>query len=87
MEIHKMSAPDWQYHEPDHPGADFDAPPGTEITAPADGLILMDVGYEGLDWQVDEYSRARAANALAATVQSRMARAMVSRVMERAMIR
>ena len=45
----------------------------------------MDVGYEGLDWQVDEYSRARAANGLAATVQSRMARASVARVMERAM--
>jgi len=54
-------------------------------TAPADGLILMDVGYEGLDWQVDEYSRARAATALGATVQSRMARASVARVMERAM--
>jgi tRNA pseudouridine38-40 synthase len=54
-------------------------------TAPADGLILMDVGYEGLDWQVDEYSRARAASALAVTVQSRMARASVARVMERAM--
>ena len=26
-------------------------------TAPAEGLILMDVGYDGLDWQVDEYSR------------------------------
>jgi hypothetical protein len=47
----------------------------------------MDVGYEGLDWQVDEYSRARAAGALAATVQSRMARASVARVMERAMTR
>jgi hypothetical protein len=45
----------------------------------------MDVGYEGLDWQVDEYSRARAGEALAATVQSRMARASVARVMERAM--
>jgi tRNA pseudouridine38-40 synthase len=55
-------------------------------TAPADGLILMDVGYEGLDWQVDEYSRARAATALGATVQSRMARASVARVMERAMV-
>ena len=54
-------------------------------TAPAEGLILMDVGYEGLDWQVDEYSRARAATALAATVQSRMARAMVAREMEGAM--
>jgi hypothetical protein len=45
----------------------------------------MDVGYEGLDWQVDEYSRARAATALGAIVQSRMARASVARVMERAM--
>ncbi|WP_367358002.1 hypothetical protein [Methanothrix sp.] len=25
-------------------------------TAPAEGLILMNVGYEGLVWQVDEYS-------------------------------
>src|SRR5512137_155966 len=25
MEIHKMPAPAWQYHEPNHPGADFDA--------------------------------------------------------------
>lgn len=55
-------------------------------TAPADGLILMDVGYEGLEWQVDEYSRARAATALAATVQKRMAGAMVARELERAMI-
>jgi hypothetical protein len=39
----------------------------------------MDVGYEGLDLQVDEYSRA--AGALAATVQSRMVRASVARVM------
>jgi hypothetical protein len=45
----------------------------------------MDVGYDGLDWQVDEYSRARAKEALAATVQSRMARAMVARALERAM--
>jgi hypothetical protein len=34
---------------------------------------------------VDEYSRARAAAALAATVQRRMAGAMVAREMERAM--
>ena len=46
----------------------------------------MDVGYEGLDWQVDEYSRARAATSLAATVQSRMAKAQVARVMEKAMV-
>ncbi|VVB72657.1 tRNA pseudouridine synthase A [uncultured archaeon] len=56
-------------------------------TAPAEGLILMDVGYEGLDWQVDEYSRARAAAALASTVQERMAGAMVARTMQRAMER
>jgi tRNA pseudouridine38-40 synthase len=54
-------------------------------TAPADGLILMDVGYEGLDWQVDEYSRARAKEALSAVVHSRMARASVARAIERAM--
>jgi tRNA pseudouridine38-40 synthase len=54
-------------------------------TAPAEGLILMEVGYEGLKWQVDEYSRARAARGLAATVQSRMAGANVARVMEWAM--
>ena len=54
-------------------------------TAPAEGLILIDVGYVGLDWQVDEYSRARAAAALGRTVQERMAKAMVARVMERAM--
>lgn len=44
----------------------------------------MDVGYEELDWQVDEYSRARATRALAASVQSRMAGANVAREMERA---
>jgi tRNA pseudouridine38-40 synthase len=54
-------------------------------TAPAEGLILMDVGYEGLDWQVDDYSRRRAAAALAATVQRRMAGGSVARVLERAM--
>ena len=54
-------------------------------TAPPEGLMLMDVGYQGLDWQVDKYSRARAAAALAATVQRRMAGAMVAREMERAM--
>jgi len=55
-------------------------------TAPAEGLILMDVGYEGLDWQVDEYSRARAATALATVVQKRMAGAIVARVLEESMI-
>jgi hypothetical protein len=46
----------------------------------------MDVGYEGLDWQVDEYSRARAATALAATVQKRMAKAEVAKALQRAMV-
>jgi len=55
-------------------------------TAPAEGLILMDVGYEGLEWQVDEYSRKRAATAMLATVQRRMAGAMVAREMEWEMI-
>jgi tRNA pseudouridine38-40 synthase len=54
-------------------------------TAPAEGLMLMDVGYEGLDWQVDEYSRQRAATGLAATVQRRMAMAAVAREMQEAM--
>jgi tRNA pseudouridine38-40 synthase len=53
--------------------------------APAEGLILMDVGYEGLEWQVDEYSRKRATKALAAMVQRRMAGAMVAREMMRGM--
>jgi hypothetical protein len=52
---------------------------------PAGAPILMDAGYQGLDWQVDEYSRARAAMGLAATVQSRMAGANVAREVERAM--
>lgn len=51
-------------------------------TAPAEGLILMDVGYEGLAWQVDEYSRERARKALAAVVQRRMAAAEVAREIE-----
>jgi tRNA pseudouridine38-40 synthase len=56
-------------------------------TAPAEGLMLMDVGYEGLYWQVDEYSRQRAATGLAATVQKRMAMAQVAREIQRAMER
>jgi len=55
--------------------------------APAEGLILMDVGYDGLDWQVDEYSRARAATSLGATVQRRMERAEVAMALQRAMVR
>ena len=48
--------------------------------------MLMDLGYQGLAWRVDEYSRRRAAAALAATVQKRMAGAMVAQEMERAML-
>lgn len=47
--------------------------------APAEGLIFLDVGYDGIEWQVDEYSRKRAAKMLAATVQRRMASAQVAR--------
>jgi hypothetical protein len=54
--------------------------PGARAT-----LELMDVGYQGLGWQVDEYSRMRAAKSLAVTVQSRLAGANVAREMERAM--
>jgi len=53
-------------------------------TSLAEVRILMDAGHVGLDWRVDERSRARAASALVATVQSRMARASVARVMKRA---
>jgi len=45
----------------------------------------MDVGYEDLDWQVDEYSRARAAKALDAMVQKRMAKAEVAKALQTAM--
>jgi tRNA pseudouridine38-40 synthase len=54
-------------------------------TAPAEGLVLMEVGYEGLEWQMDEYSRQRAARALEKTVQRRMAGAAVAREMQQAM--
>ena len=54
-------------------------------TAPAEGLILMDVGYEGLDWQVDEYSRAAGVYESGGDGAKRMAKAQVARVMEKAM--
>lgn len=71
--------PEW-IHDLLSPELNYGAPTGL-----ADGLMLMDVGYEGLDWQVDEYSRKRAANMLGATVQRRMAGAMVAREMQSAM--
>lgn len=54
-------------------------------SAPSEGLILMDVGYDCLDWQVDEYSRERAAKGLGATVQKRMSSACVARSLQKAM--
>jgi tRNA pseudouridine38-40 synthase len=43
-------------------------------TAPAEGLILMDVGYNPeLDWHMDEYSRKKAAKALLPAVRKQMA--------------
>jgi len=54
-------------------------------TAPAQGLVLREVGYDGLQWQVDEYSRRRAALALGETVQKRMAGAAAAREMQKAM--
>ena len=50
----------------------------------ADGLILM-WATRGGTGRWDERSRARAATALGTTMPSRMARASVARVMERAM--
>jgi len=70
---------DW-IHDLLNPSLNHGAP-----TGPAEGLILMGVGYEELDWQVDEYSRKRAAKALATTVQKRMAQAMVARELARGM--
>lgn len=55
--------------------------------APAEGLILMEVGYEGILWRVDEYSRKRAAKMLMATVQRRMASAQVARAIQKMMER
>lgn len=60
-------------------------PSEPRISVACQGLILMEVGYQGLDWQVDRYSRARAGRMLAATVHSRMAGAMVARELEASM--
>lgn len=75
----KEKEPEW-IHDLLNPELNYGAPIGL-----AEGLMLMDVGYEGLDWHVDEYSRKRAANMLGATVQRRMAGAMVARTMQEAM--
>ena len=54
-------------------------------TAPAEGLILKDVGYEGISWQMDDYSRMRAVKSLNAVVRRRMASAYAARVIQDAM--
>ncbi|MBN1323571.1 MAG: tRNA pseudouridine(38-40) synthase TruA [Methanotrichaceae archaeon] len=53
--------------------------------APPEGLILMDVGYEGLDWQEDPYAKARAARMLSAMTGRWMALAGVAREIEEGM--
>lgn len=75
----KEKEPEWIMELLD-PDLNFGAP-----SALAAGLILMDVGYDCLEWQVDEYSRERAAKALAAVVQERMEKAEVARAIQRAM--
>ncbi len=55
-------------------------------TAPAEGLILQDVGYGDLiSWQVDDYSRKRAAKALSSVVKCRMASAYAAKVLRDSM--
>jgi tRNA pseudouridine38-40 synthase len=62
------------------PERNFGAP-----SSPSEGLILMDVGYDCLDWQVDEYSQKRAAKALTVTVQKRISSAYVAKSLQKAM--
>jgi len=54
-------------------------------TAPAEGLILKGVGYEGISWQVDDYSRKRAANALSSVVKCRMASSYAAKALQDSM--
>lgn len=63
-----------------NPKLNYGAPAATP-----EGLILMDVGYDCLDWQVDEYSRERAAKALAATVQRRLSSAYIVKSLQASM--
>lgn len=60
---------------------------GPRILADCRGPHPHECRRQGLDSHVHEPSRARAARALAATVQSRMAGANVAREMERGMKR
>lgn len=53
-------------------------------TAPPEGLILWDVGYEDIAWQNDEYSQKRAAKSLAAIVRRRISSAYVAKAMKSA---
>jgi tRNA pseudouridine38-40 synthase len=54
-------------------------------TAPAEGLILKGVGYEGISWQVDDYSRKRAAKALSSVVKCRMASSYAAKALQDSM--
>ncbi|MCJ7445408.1 MAG: tRNA pseudouridine(38-40) synthase TruA [Methanotrichaceae archaeon] len=54
-------------------------------TALAEGLILMDVGYDALEWIMDDYSRKRAINNLDAIVKRRMSSANVAESLRMAM--
>jgi len=54
-------------------------------TAPAEGLILMDVGYEELAWNVDRYSLERAASALGVYCPKKEGKGRGCKEMQRAM--
>ena len=54
-------------------------------TAPPEGLILWDVGYENIPWQNDEYSRKRAATSLLGVIRKRISSAYVAKAMQSAM--
>jgi tRNA pseudouridine38-40 synthase len=54
-------------------------------SAPPEGLILMDVGYPDLEWQLDERSMRRAAGALSSTVRRQISSAYAARAIQEAM--
>lgn len=54
--------------------------------APAEGLILMDVGYQGIDWRVEPYSIRMANERLTAVWKRDAALAEATRVLARSMV-
>jgi len=54
--------------------------------APAEGLILMDVGYQGIDWRVDHYSIRMANERLTAVWKRDAALAEATGVLARSMV-